>query len=79
MSDDFGPIHTTREIPRHLSPEFAHIRTVSAIFGLSRTEIFTLIADKKIRSILYKSKTATKNGKRLVDLSSVREYLRSLL
>jgi len=79
MSDEFVLIQAGRELPPHLPPEFAHVRTTSAIFGLSRTEIFDLIAKKKIRSILYKSATATKNGKRLVDLSSVREYLRSLL
>ena len=79
MSNDFVLIQAGRELPPHLPPEFAHVRTTSAIFGLSRTELFDLIAKGKIRSIHYKKNPASKKGIRLVDLSSVREYLRSLL
>jgi hypothetical protein len=73
MSDDFTLIQTSR------LPEFATVRNTSALFGLSKTEIFDLIAKKKIQSIHYKKQAENKRGIRLIHLGSVREYLHGLL
>jgi hypothetical protein len=62
-----------------LPPEFGTIRTVTAIFGLSRTAIFRLIAQKKIISIHYKTRPTARKGVRLIDLSSVRTFLKSFV
>jgi hypothetical protein len=61
-----------------LQPEWATIRTITALFGLSRTEIFRLIAKKKLVSIHYKTEETAAKGVRLVELNSVRDFLRSL-
>jgi hypothetical protein len=61
-----------------LPPEWGKIATVTALFGLSRTEIFRLIAKKKIVSIHYKTEANARKGVRLVELGSVRDFLRSL-
>jgi hypothetical protein len=60
-----------------LTPEFAPIRVTSALFGLSRTMIFSLLAKGRIKSVHHKE-PGTKKGVRLIELQSVRDYLRSL-
>jgi hypothetical protein len=67
------------ESSRTHQPEFGSVRTASAIFGLSRTELFDLIARNRIRSLLYKKDPLQPRGVRLIDLVSLREYMRSLL
>jgi hypothetical protein len=62
-----------------LSPEWATVRTVTAIFGLSRTEIFRLIAEKKLVSVHYRTRATARKGIRLIELESVRNFLRSAL
>jgi hypothetical protein len=62
-----------------IQAEFGTIRTTTALFGLSRTEIFDLIKKGKIRSVHYKKKEGSPHGVRLIHLASVREYLHSLL
>jgi len=57
-----------------LQPEYATIRTATALFGIPRTEFFRLIAEDKIRSIHYKKEGAEK-GVRLIHLGSLRTYL----
>jgi hypothetical protein len=59
-----------------LQPEFATVRTTSALFGLSRTQIFRLLAEGQISSVHYKQIGARK-GVRLIELQSVRDHLRS--
>ena len=61
-----------------LEPEFASVRTVAQVFGISRTELFRLIAAKKIISIHYKTNPAARKGRRLIRLDSVRAYLQGL-
>jgi hypothetical protein len=62
-----------------LPPEWGTVRTVTAIFGLSRTEIFRLIAEKKLVSIHYKTRAQARKGIRLIELGSVRSFLRGAL
>ena len=59
-----------------LQPEWGTIRTVTALFGLSRTAQFRLITQRRIRSIHVRPEGKQK-GLRLIELSTVRAYLRS--
>lgn len=52
-------------------PEFAPIPTIVARFGLSRTRLYELAADGRVRFIKAGSRT-------LVDVASVRALLASL-
>jgi hypothetical protein len=61
-----------------LKPEFASVRTVAQLFGLSRTELFRLIAAKKLVSVHYKKNPTARKGRRLILLDSVRAYLQGL-
>jgi hypothetical protein len=61
-----------------LKPEFASVRTVAQLFGLSRTELFRLISAKKLVSIHYKTSPTASKGRRLILLDSVRAYLQGL-
>jgi hypothetical protein len=61
-----------------LPPEYATIQVTSQIFGLSRTEIFRLNAEKKIVSIHYKTRPGARKGVRLIQLDSVRSLLQTL-
>jgi hypothetical protein len=67
------------ELKEPTLPEYATIRGTSALFGLSRTELFDLIAKNKITSVHPIKETSKRKGIRLVELASVRRYLRSLL
>jgi hypothetical protein len=62
-----------------LQPEYAPPRVVTQVFGLSRTELFRLIAQKKIVSIHYKTKPTARKGVRLIDLNSVRTFLKGFV
>jgi hypothetical protein len=62
-----------------IQAEFGTMRTTTALFGLSRTEIFDLIKKRKIRSVHYKKKEGATRGIHLIQLASVRDYLHSLL
>jgi hypothetical protein len=57
-----------------LQPEYATIRTTTALFCIPRTELFRLIAEDKIRSIHYK-KAGAEKGVRLIHLGSLRAFL----
>jgi hypothetical protein len=59
-----------------LSPEWGTIRTVTALFGLSRTAQFKLIRQRRIRSIHVRPEGKQK-GLRLIELASVRDYFRT--
>jgi hypothetical protein len=59
-----------------LQPEYATIRVTTALFGLSRTQIFRLLAEGQISSIHYKQ-AGSRKGVRLIDLASVREHLKT--
>jgi hypothetical protein len=59
-----------------LQPEFATVRVTSALFGLSRTQLFKLMTEGKINAIHYKQ-AGSKKGVRLIDLASVRQHLKT--
>ena len=50
-----------------------------AMFGLSRTEVYQLIKDKKIRAIHDKKIPDSKHGVYRIYIDSVRQYLHALL
>ncbi len=56
--------------------EFGRFPDLENRFGLKRSLSYQLIADGKIRSVALKKKGA-RSGVRLIDLGSVREFLRS--
>ena len=58
------------------SPEYQRIPAIIANFGISRSHIFTLIADGTLESIHLKRPNATR-GVRLIKTDSVRRYLAS--
>jgi hypothetical protein len=60
-----------------MQPEYGTIRTTSALFGLSRTNLFRLLAEGQISSIHYKQ-TGGRKGVHLIELETVRAYLRTL-
>lgn len=59
-------------------PEYAKVRVTSAIFGLSRTQLFRLLHEGKITSVHYKQAGARK-GVQLINLQSVRNHLQGLV
>jgi len=68
-------INVTGASVRKLAPETAKVNDCVAIFGMSRRWFFDRIYAGDIRSFLYK-RTGKDKGCRLVDLQSVRDYLR---
>ena len=58
------------------SPEFIRVADARRMFGLARTYCYQLIKEGKIRSACIRKRGA-KTGVRLLDVSSVREFLRS--
>jgi hypothetical protein len=59
-----------------MQPEYATIRTTSALFGLSRTVLYKLMAKGQISYIHYKQ-LGTSKGLRLIALQSVRDHLQT--
>ena len=57
-------------------PEFADHRTARALFGLSRSYLYNLASERKIRSVSLRKPGAIK-GRRLFDCASIREFLQS--
>ncbi|MDZ4403896.1 hypothetical protein [Prosthecobacter sp.] len=57
-------------------PEFADHRTARALFGLSRSHLYILAGERKIRSVSIRKKGALK-GRRLFDCASIREFLQA--
>jgi len=58
-------------------PEFIEPRLMKSMFGIGRTTTYQLIKEGAIRSALVRRRGRV-SGKRLIDVASVREYLRSL-
>lgn len=58
-------------------PEFADHRTARVLFGLSRSYLYRLEAERKIKSVSIRKAGALK-GRRLFDCASIRDFLRSL-
>jgi len=57
-------------------PEFADHRTARALFGLSRSYLYKLTTERKIRSVSIRKPGAIK-GRRLFDCASIRAFLES--
>jgi len=57
-------------------PEFADHHTARALFGLSRSYLYKLTTQRKIRSVSIREPGALK-GKRLFDCASIRTFLGS--
>lgn len=55
-------------------PEFADHRTARALFGLSRSYLYNLANERKIRSVSIRKPGAIK-GRRLFDCASIRAFL----
>jgi hypothetical protein len=60
--------------PQHIDPEFVDIPGLQARWGIKRSLAYQLIADGKIRSVSLRRRGRCR-GKRLFDVSSVREFL----
>ena len=56
-------------------PEFADHRTARALFGLSRSYLYNLASERKIRSVSIRKPGAIK-GRRLFDCASIRAFLK---
>lgn len=57
-------------------PEFADHQTARKLFSLSRSYLYLLADERKIRSVSIRKPGALK-GRRLFDCASIREYLAS--
>lgn len=58
----------------HLNPEFAGHAKIRELFDLSRTHLFRLSAEGRIRSVSLRQYGKVR-GRRLYDVQSVRDYL----
>lgn len=57
-------------------PEFADHQTARKLFGLSRSYLYLLAAERKIRSVSIRKPGALK-GRRLFDCASIREFIQA--
>ena len=57
-----------------LSPEFVNHRQAGALFGLSRSHLYLLAGEGKIKSVSLRERNKTK-GKRLFVADSIRDFL----
>lgn len=60
----------------NLTPEFVRPNEAQQIFGISKSEIYGLMAAGKIRSHLIR-KRGNKSGTRLISTDSLREFIMS--
>lgn len=56
------------------SPEFVNHRQATALFGLSRSHLYLLCNEKKIKTVSLRERGKTK-GKRLFVVASIRDFL----
>jgi hypothetical protein len=70
-------VHKTLSGSAPLQPELVNVRTAEALFGLSRAELWRVMDSHKIDWIHYKTNPDAKKGIRLINLESLRTYLRS--
>jgi hypothetical protein len=59
-------------------PEFADHRTAKRLFGMSRSYLYKLVEERKIRSVSLRKKGALK-GRRLFDCASIRQFINSMV
>ena len=60
-----------------VKPEYIRTTDMKFHFGIVRSAVYELLAEKKIRSVVIKKRGNTR-GIRLIDYASVVEYLSSL-
>jgi len=60
-----------------VAPEFSDLAGLKSGFSINREHAYKLIAEGKIRSVVLR-RDGLVRGKRLVEVESVRQYLRSL-
>jgi hypothetical protein len=57
-------------------PEFVNSTVARKLFSICKTHLYDLLAEGKIRSVCLRRRGAVR-GKRLWDVSSIRDYLTS--
>ena len=62
--------------PQHIEQEFVDCRGLEAGWGIRRSLAYQLLADGKIRGVSLRRRGRAR-GKRLFDVDSVRQFLRS--
>jgi hypothetical protein len=62
--------------PQHIDPEFVDCKGLEAGWGIKRSLAYALLADGKIRGVSLRRRGRLR-GKRLFDVGSVREFLRT--
>ena len=60
------------------SPEFARPADARKVFGMSRSYLYGLIREGRVRSFVLRNR-GRKSGIRMVDVASVNQFLRSEL
>lgn len=58
------------------NPEYADIPGIYTIFGLKRSLLYSLMKEGRVKSISLKER-GEKSGKRLIEVASVRAFLKS--
>ena len=58
-------------------PEFADHQTARRLYGLSRSHLYLLANERKIRSVSIR-RTGALKGRRLFDCASIRTFLNAL-
>ena len=58
-------------------PEFADHQTARKLFGLSRSYLYLLASEGKIRSASIRSKPGATKGRRLFCCASIREFIQA--
>ena len=62
--------------PQHIEPEFVDCKGLEAGWGIKRSLAYQLLADGAIRSVSLRRRGRVR-GKRLFDVASVRDFLRT--
>ena len=63
--------------PENLRPEWLRIPSAIKVFGISRTKLYELISERKIKSVSLRKRGQTK-GTRLLSYDSLMDYLDGL-
>lgn len=58
-----------------LAPEFGRWRDVERLYGIKRGCLYALLSDGRVKGCLLRVR-GQKSGVRLIDLGSVRDYIR---
>jgi hypothetical protein len=69
------PIGGAVRPPQHIDPEFVDCRGLEAGWGIKRSLAYQLISEGRIKSLSLRRRGRLR-GKRLFDVSSVRQFLR---